>query len=210
MDKRDYVNINDFPSNSKEAQKDETIERKVVSKVTTGKVLKRKKSFGKKVVETFVGEEIFDVKTYILQDVLVPAFKNTVVEMFRDIPELLLFGERRNSRSSSSRGMGRIAYDSMSSRRDVNTREISNRDRATHNFDEIVLTTRNDAVEVLGSLMDLIQDYGQATVADLYDFVGVTGEYTDRKYGWLDLSRAGLRPVRGGFMLDLPRPILVD
>jgi hypothetical protein len=202
----------DFPSNSREPK--ETVEKRVPTKVVQGKVIKRKKTLGKKILETFVGEEVFDVKTYILQDVLVPALKTTVVDLFRDIPQLLLFGERQNNRNpgrsgGGGGGLGRIAYDNMARPLD-NRREISSRDRATHNFDEIVLVGRNDAVEVLGNLMDMIADYGQATVGDLYDFVGVTEAYTDRKYGWYDLSRAKIRPVRGGFMLDLPRPTLLD
>lgn len=198
----------DFPSNSREPK--ETVEKRVPTKVVQGKVIKRKKTLGKKILETFVGEEIFDVKSYVIQDVLVPALKTTIVDMFRDIPQLLLFGERQNTRNSQlGGGSGRINYNNLTRPLD-NKRELSPRDRATHNFDDIVLVGRNDAVEVLGNLMDMIADYGQATVGDLYDFVGVTEAYTDRRYGWFDLSRAKIRPVRGGFMLDLPRPTLLD
>ena len=49
-----------------------------------------------------------------------------------------------------------------------------------------------------------------ATVADLYELVGVTGEYTDNKYGWDSLGSASVTRVRGGYLVDLPRTRLLD
>ena len=58
---------------------------------------------------------------------------------------------------------------------------------------------------------ELIDAYGFVTVADLYDLVGVTGNYTDNKYGWTSIRNA--EPVRargGGYILKLPRAIPID
>ena len=52
--------------------------------------------------------------------------------------------------------------------------------------------------------------FGEVTVADLYDLVGISSDYTDRKYGWTDLATAKPIRVRGGYLLDLPRAKLLD
>jgi hypothetical protein len=66
------------------------------------------------------------------------------------------------------------------------------------------------ANEVINCLVDLIQDYGQATVSDLYDLVGITGNFTDNKYGWTDLRSATATRIHEGYMLNLPKPIPLD
>jgi hypothetical protein len=85
---------------------------------------------------------------------------------------------------------------------------MSQRDRATHNFENIVLDTIRDAEEVLESLRNIADEYdGIATVSDLYDLVNMSPEWTDEKWGWDNLSRAQVRRVPGGYMVDLPKPI---
>ena len=57
----------------------------------------------------------------------------------------------------------------------------------------------------------MIDQYGEATVADFYELVGVTGNgYTDRSYGWKDLKQAYISRVREGFLFNLPRCIELD
>ena len=45
------------------------------------------------------------------------------------------------------------------------------------------------------------------SVMDLYDLVGITGQYTDNKYGWTNLRNAEPVRTRDGYMLKLPRAI---
>ena len=46
--------------------------------------------------------------------------------------------------------------------------------------------------------------------ADFYDIVGVTSEFTDNKYGWTSIRKAGIKPVREGFLIVLPRTRVLD
>ena len=87
---------------------------------------------------------------------------------------------------------------------------MSNRARANHDFDEIVLATRAEAEEVIDNLFALVDSYDTATVADLYGMVGQTGSYTDEKWGWSDLRGTSISRVKGGYLLDLPRPQYLD
>lgn len=205
------VNVN-FPANSHKKRCEETQEPHKVEKIIKGRVMKRKKSLGKRFLETFVGDDVNSVMGYILHDVLIPAAKSTLSDMVQGGIEMLLFGERKGSRTRRDQGRSYVSYNSYSSqqnRRDER-REFSNRDRARHNFDEIILSSRGEAEEVLSHLVDLTIDYGQASVSDLYDLVGITGNFTDNKYGWTDLSSASVSRAREGYLLNLPRPILLD
>jgi len=76
--------------------------------------------------------------------------------------------------------------------------------------EDIILRTRGEGEAVIASLSDLIEDYGVASVADLYDLVGITGSFTDNKYGWTNLRTASVTRVRDGFLLNLPRPTPID
>ena len=52
--------------------------------------------------------------------------------------------------------------------------------------------------------------YGLVRVADLYDLVGITGNYTDNKYGWTNITRAEIVRTRDGFMIKMPRAVPID
>lgn len=53
-------------------------------------------------------------------------------------------------------------------------------------------------------MFDLITEYEQVTVSDLYSMVDITGNYTDESYGWTDIRGTTIVKVRGGYILDLP------
>ena len=54
---------------------------------------------------------------------------------------------------------------------------------------------------------EIVGTYGTVSVADLYDLVGITGAYTDNKYGWTDIRSASVVRVRDGYMIKLPRAL---
>ena len=74
-------------------------------------------------------------------------------------------------------------------------------------YDDIVLDKRDEAEDVLSRMDELISTYGMASVADLYELVGVTGNYTDNKYGWTDIRSASAIRVRDGYLLKLPKAL---
>ena len=52
---------------------------------------------------------------------------------------------------------------------------------------------------------ELIETYGIVSVADLYELVGVDGEYTDNDYGWTNIRNADVVRTRDGYLLSLPK-----
>lgn len=196
----------ELPPNSNKHKTTNTA--KTIEKIVTGSVTQEKKTLGRKIKETLFGEDINSVSSYIIHDVIVPAAKNTISEMVSGGIEMLLYGETRGTRTMRDRGKSYVSYNRM--KEPERQRPMSNVNKARHNFDDIKLESRIDAEEVLSNLVDLIEDYGSASVADLYALVGLDSAFTDNKYGWFNLNTATVSRVRNGYLLDLPKPILID
>lgn len=208
-----------FPNNSdraKEASAKKPI-KKEIAKVTKGKVRQRKKPLGRRFAEAFGAKEGQGVIEYILYDIVIPATKNMLLDSISDGVEMALFGEVRSGRHrrpSYGGSRSRYEYDRVSYRGDERDRRDSRdrRDRLRANvrdYEDIVFDSKADAEEVITNLVELIDQYGQATVADLYDSSGLTPEYTMDNYGWTNLSTATSRRDRDGYVLDLPRAVLL-
>lgn len=211
--------VTEFPSNSRTSKEPPEVQEKNVERVVKSEVVRRKKPLSRRFVDIFVGGDARSVWGYVTQDVLVPAAKDMFADAVSQGVERMIFGEGRSRpgrRSGARAGQPYIAYNRYSGstpkgRTPQDDRpQISRRGRASHDFDEIILNSRVEADEVIDRLFDLVSKYGTATVADLYDLVGVTGSYTDDRWGWTALNGAGVTRVRHGYLLDLPRPEPLD
>ena len=190
---------------SKKKDEAETLPEKKVEKVVSGTVKRKKKSEMKKFADIFISEDVSSVKSYVFMDILVPAAKKAISDIVTKGVDMFLYGDADRSRRGSSPA-GRVSYSgyyNRDSRRDPGY----SRSRATYDYDDIVLETRGEADNVLDTLIDTLNEYGTVSVADLYDLVGITGDYTAHKYGWTDLRTAGVDRIRDGYVLKLPRAI---
>lgn len=215
-ERKEIVKMADYPSNSKtlDAQKrSEPAEDKKVEKVIKGSVRRKKPSAGKKLAETFLGDDIKNVLSYVFQDVLVPAAKNMFEDMVNGGIHRLLHGDDGHPPSGNlyrDRGKTYANYGGISSGRQAPQRDRARANRAQHDFDTIYFDSGGEAEVVLSALVDLTIDYGRATVADFYDLVGISPAHTDYKYGWENLGGANTYRAREGYVIRLPRPILLD
>lgn len=199
----------EFPPNSEISKKSKNQEKNIVPVVSSGAV-RRKKSLRKQFSETFVAGDLRTAVQYVAFDVLLPAAKDMVVESFTQGIEKLIFGDsrRRGSTSPQAGPTGYVSYNrySMGGRSSGPSRTISRQARARHDFDEIILDDRVEAEEVIDKLFELVSRYESATVADLYELIGLGATHTDHKWGWTDLHGSGVTRIRGGYLLDLPEP----
>lgn len=201
--------MNEYKSNSnrsKEEQNNKLPEKKV-EKVVTGKVITKKKSGLNKFVSEFISEDAKNVKTYVVGEVLIPAIKKAVSDIVTDGIDMILYGgtRRDGKRPTADRVSYRSYYDRSSSMSSRDTRTVSG-----YSYDDIILNSRGEAEDVLSRMDELMDTYGLVRVADLYDLVGITGNYTDNKYGWTNIRNAEIVRVRDGYMIKMPRAVPID
>ena len=201
----------DYKPNSNRYKKEQSnalAERKKIEKVVTGKVKTKKKSEISKLKDTFISEDVSNVKSYIVMDVLIPAAKKAISDIVRDGIDMILYGDTHNGRGSS--GASYVSYRSYSDRDRRDTRRESSRTRVGYDYDDIILESRAEAEEVLRRMDELIETYRIVSVADLYDLVGKSCNYTDNKYGWTNIRNAEPVRVRDGYLLKMPKAGPID
>lgn len=195
--------MEEYKSNSHKARerKNEPVAEKKVEKIISGSAKSKKKSGLQKITNVLVPEDVDDVKSYIFEDIVVPAVKDIILDAVRAF--LGVNGNSRGKSSSASKVSYRKYYDDRE-RRDSGS---GNRTRSGYEYDDIILDNRGEAEDVLSRMDELIATYGVVSVADFYDLVGITGNYTDNKYGWSDIRNASVVRVRDGYMIKLPKAL---
>ena len=203
------INSDLYKPNSYKSKKE--AKKKEVKAVVSG-TQTREQRVSKKLANTFLSEDVDNVKTYIVMDVLIPAIKDAISEIIHNGADMLIFGVVGGSpasrrRSNNNRGGTYVSYNNMSKTVDKPVGK-----RSVLDFSEILYQTRKDATDVLENLFEITQQYSSASVADLYSLSDITPNHTDFKYGWEDVSQARVHEVRfqgqRRWIIDgLPRPI---
>lgn len=196
------LDINDIKPNS-HAYKAQQEEERKVDRVVSGNVTTRKKTRTKRFTELFLSDDIHDVKSYVLFDLVIPAIKDTIIKGM----EMMFFG---TTSSKSHGGRNSITdYNSISRRNDRRDDGYA-RLRQPYEVDDIITETRREAEDLLNALLDEVEEYGEVSVRTFYDFAGVTSHsYTDTYYGWKSLRSAYTAPIRGGYTVIMPRCIQI-
>ena len=189
---------------SKEENKALPDEREKLEKIIKG-TAKTKKNEIRKLKDVFISEDVKSVKSYILMDVLVPAIKDAIEDIVTNGIRMVLRGETSARKSSSA---SKISYNRIYDSKINNDRFARDSSPSLrYSYDDIVLESRGEAEDVITRMEEIIEEYGFVRVADLYDLVGITGDYTDNKYGWTSIRSAEPVRVRNGYMLRLPRAV---
>ena len=183
-----------------------------VKQVAKGKV--RKQSFAKKIARYIIEDSVETAKEKTLGDIIIPGVKTLIFDTLTDMLDIMLFGGNgapigRYSGSNRVKKSSQTSYSKYYDDRKPKNDYRSYRD-APRDPDDIILDTRAQARDALEELDYIIHKYGQASIANFYDIVGVTGEWTDNRYGWTSLRGASIKPVRDGFMIILPPTRILD
>ena len=190
--------MEEYKSNSHKSRQNQNddIPEKRVEKVVSGSVKSKKKNGLQKITNVFVPEDVDDVKSYIFE------VKDIILDAVRAF--LGVSGNSRGGRSSTS---SKISYRKYYDDRDRRDSGNVSRTRTGYDYDDIILESRGEAEDVLERMDELIATYQVVSVADFYDLVGVSGNYTDNKYGWTDIRNASVIRVRDGYMIKLPKAL---
>jgi hypothetical protein len=205
-----------FPGNSKRLTggREKPPEKKV-EKVITGEVVVRKKSVGKRFKDVFFGGDFKDSMRYTAADVILPRLRNLVLDAGFSALERMLFGGSSVSRRRPTEYRPRTQYNAPISRihdpRDPRPDRVMLPDQPPHlvrrsrrDVSDFALYSREQAELVLERLVDIIDKYDVASVADFYELCGQPTSYIDNDWGWSYLNNVEVRQVREGYLIDLP------
>lgn len=203
--------MSDYKSNSHRSkeEKKEVVDDKKVPVVVSGKVKTKKKNDIRKFADVFISEDVTNVKSYVLMDVLVPAVKKAISDIVRDGIDMVLYGEsgkRKNGSSSSSY----VSYRNYSDRRDDRRDRDDSRRKTRLDYEELIFESRGEAEAVREQMDDMIDRYGIVTIADMYDMADMSAPYTSNKYGWTNIRTAEPVRTRDGYILKLPKAMPID
>lgn len=199
------------PPNSHKSKEEK--EKKQIKKVAQGK--RKKKSLGRKFSETFIKSDAESVGSYIFFDVLVPAIVDTFRDIINSSLDMFLYGDSRGpSRGRSSpRGGGTKSYVSYRDYYEQGKRKelpAPRRSAYKEASEEVVFESRAEAEDIIDAMINLIDTYDMVSVREFYEMVGLDFEFTDEKYGWTNLSNVSVSRIRDGYIINLPRPVLLD
>lgn len=170
-------------------------EKPKAQKIVSGQAKLKKKGF----FDFLVSEDASSVKSYLLSDVLVPNIKRLIQELVTSGINQLLYGNDYKP-SKSSNNTSRVSYNNFSNQTVNQPKRLKGND-----IIEIEVDTYTDSQNVIYQLQALVDQYNQATIADLYDLVGIDGDFTDNNYGWKDLTRVSVIPYGRKFIIRMPR-----
>lgn len=196
--------MEEYKSNSNKSREAALVQsEKKIEKVVSGMVRAKKKSGIQKFADIFLPGDVGDIKTYIRETVIIPAIKKVI----SDTMDMLLYGESGSPRKagSASKVSYRSYYEKNRDSRDVvRTTRVAGLD-----YDNIIFETRGDAEAVLDAMYDILSEFQTVSVADLYDLADMppTNNYMLNRYGWADLTGAGVVHIRDGYILKLPRAV---
>ena len=159
----------------------------------------------RKLTDIFISEDVSNVKNYILLDVIVPAVKKAIYDLVVGTLDMSLYGGRGGGKRPTADKVSYRDYNDIS-RSDSRSYDRT-RTSSGYSYDDIVLETRGEAEAVLSRMDEIMEEYNIVRVADLYDLVGVTGDYTDNNYGWTNIRNAKIVRVRDGYKIDMPRAL---
>lgn len=199
------MNVPTRPEGSYPGNSDRAKEKKEIVSVAKARV--KRESTAKKVVSEIIREDARSVSETVLWDVIIPTVKNLISDtVTRGIESMLYGGDSRpRSRSSYSDYSG---YSRPKGTRDrpAERRERRSARHAEPERNEIIFDTRSDANDVIDRMSDLIDQYGQVSLADLNALIGASSNFIDDNWGWTDMGSFDVRQVRDGFMLTHDEP----
>jgi len=188
-----------------ETKPDVPKEKKVENVIDGDEFVSRKRPLNKKIGDIFLNGDINDVRSYLINDVLIPSIKETIFDLVNKGLDMLLFNEIHSGRATT-RNQTYISYNNYSNKeRKQNTDRSYRRDRVSGADEELIFKDRGPAEMVLEKMYAIFEEYHIVTKADLNDMLNRTGNFTDNNWGLTDMTGACVERVRGGYLLRLPR-----
>lgn len=203
----------DFPPNTDRQKELEARPEKKIEQVVMTSVVVKEKGIGRKIKRIFFGGEFKAAGQFVVSDVILPTLRNMFVDSVSGAAQRVAWGDSARNRNRRPEMRSRVTYNtspprpyssilpgqpprysSSPSMRPVNHREAN----------DFLFAQREDANLALERLIDIVDKYEVASLADLYDLIGQPSSPIDNKWGWTYLNNAEIRQTRSGWLLELP------
>lgn len=165
-----------------------------------------KQSLFKKAKKIFAPGDLKDAAKYAFNNVVVPNAKVGILA----IVEMIIFGQVRNRYGGYSQGTNYSYRSSSQQYSQPPLPTMSRRDREIHNFQNLIYKSYQDAENVIGVMLDILDRDGVVRVSDLYELSGVPSDWSDRGWGWTSFQTLKSRAVQGGYAIDIQPPIMLN
>lgn len=204
-----------LPANSNVSSKTKAIvsdQTQRAKQITKGRTIKTHDGFFSKLIQNLISDDPSSVKTYLIDDILIPGVKDLIANAINLGIDAIFFGSgsEQSFRKSRTSQNGRVSYQKYYDQNTRGRQRYSNHDARRSDADDILVETRREAQEILNELNCILEEYDQVSVGDLYDAAGMTTNFTMYKYGWFNLSNARIRQVRDGYLIIMPQTHLLE
>ncbi len=195
---------------SKVASKPADPKEKEVKAVVAAPVIHKKPTFAQKFKDVFVGGEFKSVVKSITAEVLLPAVRDTIVNVTTKGVERMIYGDRPppNRPIGGLGSTSRILYNNAGGRYAPNGRGFlpgeSNHVRPQGAMGDYILNSAADAEAVMAQMQDIIDAWQCVSLADFHALLDLPSSYTDQNWGWTSLRFFDIQQTRDGWLLRLP------
>jgi len=219
------VQISDKDETQKPKNIREPDPNKIVVNPDHAKITKKPSSV-QRLVKSLVTGDASTIGGYILNEILIPSLKSTIMDILTKGGERVLYNGQKSTRyvPYTSYSSSRKSTQSSVPIRVTQSSEPSysqQRWQRSHTYvskkplvGDIFLPSSEEAEDLLDNMTYYIERDGYVTVADYCDMIGTTSLYTDEHWGWTDLRRARIRDVMmngdPGVTIDFPPIEAID
>lgn len=171
----------------------------------------------RRIREVFIAEDLGTVKGKVFEGVVVPSIKDFIVNIVTNTVTMIFYGEKavnvKGYQSSWLGGSGkRVSYSTYyaSSLNGDNLSKKLSPEMVT-SYTEPLFSSYEEAKECLSDLVEMLDNYPQVTISDLYSHEAVVkngyhNEAVFNKWGWKNLGNAHVSATPSGYTLNLPKP----
>lgn len=199
------TNYNDLPGNSNKSKKED---RKHVDPVGDIPGKKKSKNILGRAIQDFIVSDSKTVFDYVLFDIVIPGLKASISDAGKGIIDVLFYGDRRRQ-APTHRSV--VDYTTRYVRPEHKSYSATDlRSRGRYDFDEIIFPSRNDAELAIDALNEQLEMYDSVPVSELMRAAGIKPSYSDEKWGWTSIQGANVSRVRDGYVIQLPKPTVLD
>lgn len=214
-----------MPIRPKEVQTESIPSPKVEGVVSQPAKIKKKGELAK-LSELFFYRDAGTVKSYIWTDVLVPSGKkalsdiarntvNMITEVILNSISMALYGEPDRIGKNSATPVSKVSYQRYYDKHGGSPKEDLPRKPVTISggvgYSDIVFQEKSHAEDVLDRLKEMADNHYIITIANLYEESEIKDDnFMNSSYGWADISSAKVIAIRDGYLLKMPRPMLID